>query len=681
MKRKYKFTKLIAPLLCTTLLFACSNTEEESTSKSGTSTATEVNIESLSTLGDSDIQSVVSGLVSYSDDDLYTDWENEEVTSIQLNGSTATYEGSGGVAVSGSTVTIKTGGVYVLSGTLADGQIVADAEDDNTVRIVLNGVDITSSSSAPIYVKNAEKTVLSLPEGTENTVTDGTQYVYDDAEAEEPNSTIFSKGNLTINGEGKLVVEANFNNGITGKDDLKITGGNIEITAKDDAIVGRDLLAIKDGTFTITAGGDGMKTTNDEDAEKGNLAIEGGTFNITAENDGIQAQTSLYTLGGDYTITTGGGSPETVAANENAMGGRGQSESTTTTTTTETSSSKGLKATAELAIAGGTFNIDSLDDAVHSNGNILIEGGELAIATGDDGIHADSSVLTKGGNITVTKSYEGIEGGVIAIADGNIDVTASDDGLNVGGGVDGSGMDMESSTSSDMMLQISGGYVSINAQGDGLDSNGNFVMTGGTAVVSGPTNDGNGSLDYNGTFEISGGLLIAAGSSGMVQASSDTSEQNGILMTYPETQSAGTLIHLEDSDGNTIATFAPEKEYSSVYISSPDLAKDSSYTLYSGGTSTGTETNGLYTDGEYSGGTKVVEFTISDVVTWLNESGVTEAQSGMGGMGGRGGGGMRGDGGTPPEGMERPDRGTAPDGGTPPDQSTTDQSTTTGDSL
>jgi hypothetical protein len=524
MKRKYKFTKLVAPLLCTTLLFACSNTEEESSS--GTSTATEVNIESISRLGDSDIQSVVSGLVSYGDDDLYTEWENEDVTSIQLNGSTATSEGSGAVVVSGSKVTIKTGGVYVLSGTLDDGEIIVDAEDNNTVRLVLNGVDITSSSSAPIYMKNAEKTVISMPEGTENTVTDGTQYVYDDAEAEEPNSAIFSKGNLTINGEGTLVVGANFNNGITGKDDLKITGGTIEITAKDDAIVGRDLLAIKEGTFVITAGGDGFKTTNDEDTAKGNLVIEGGDFNITAENDGIQAQTSLYTLGGDYTITTGGGSPETVAVNQNAMGGRGQSDSTTstTTTTTETSSSKGLKATAELAIAGGTFAIDSLDDAVHSNGNVLIEGGEFTIATGDDGIHADASVLTKGGNITVTKSYEGIEGAVIAIAEGTIDVTASDDGINVGGGVDGSGMDMESSTSSDMMLQISGGYVSVNSQGDGLDSNGNFVMTGGTAVVSGPTNSGNGSLDYNGTFEISGGLLMAAGSSGMVQASSDTSE-------------------------------------------------------------------------------------------------------------------------------------------------------------
>lgn len=676
MKRKYKFTKLIAPLLCTTVLFACSNQDESGSDTS--TTATEVNIESLSTVGDTDIKTVVSGLVSYSEDDLYTEWENADPTYIKLNGSSATSEGSGAVVVSGSTVTIKAGGVYVLSGTLADGQIIVDAEDDSTVRLVLNGADITSSTSAPIYVKNAEKTVISMPEGTENSITDGTQYEYDDAEAEEPNSAIFSKGNLTINGEGSLVVDANFNNGITGKDELKITGGNIEVNAKDDAIVGRDLLAIKEGTFTITAGGDGLKTTNDEDAEKGNLAIEGGTFNITAENDGIQAQTALYTLGGEYTITTGGGSPETVAANENAMMGRGQSDSTTTTTTTteETSSSKGLKATTELAIGGGTFTIDSLDDAVHSNGNVVIEAGEFTIATGDDGIHADSSVLTKGGNITVTKSYEGIEGSVIAIADGTIDVTASDDGVNVGGGVDGSGMDMESSTSSDQILQISGGNISVNSQGDGLDSNGSFVMTGGTAVVSGPTNSGNGALDYNGSFDISGGLLIAAGSSGMVQASSDTSEQNGILMTFPETQSAGTIVHLEDSKGNTIATFAPEKEYQSVYISSPDLAKDSSYTLYSGGTSTGTETNGLYTDGKYSDGTKVVEFTISDVVTWLDESGVTEAQSGMGGMGGPGGGGMRGDGGTPPDGT-RPDRGTPPT-----DQNTTtDQSTTTGDSL
>jgi hypothetical protein len=210
MKKKNRFTKLIAPLLCTTLLFACSNGEDTGTSTS-TSTSAAVNIETLSTIGEGDIQTVVSELATYSDDDIYTDWENEDPTYIQLNGSTATFEGSGAVIVSGSTISIRAGGVYVLSGTLDDGQIVVEAEDKSTVRLVLNGVDIHSSTSAPIYVKDAEKTVISLPKGTENSISDGTQYVYDDTEEEEPNSAIFSKDNLTINGEGKLIVEGRMN--------------------------------------------------------------------------------------------------------------------------------------------------------------------------------------------------------------------------------------------------------------------------------------------------------------------------------------------------------------------------------------------------------------------------------------------------------------------------------------
>jgi len=148
-------------------------------------------------------------------------------------------------------------------------------------------------------------------------------------------------------------------------------------------------------------------------------------------------------------------------------------------------------------------------------------------------------------------------------------------------------------------------------------------------IVIGPTNDGNGALDYDGTFEITGGYLISAGSSGMAQATSEQSSQNTILMTYPEVQQAGTLVHLEDSKGNSIATLAPSKNYSSIVISSPQLKKDSSYTLYSGGKSTGTFNNGVYEDGQYEGGTKVVEFTISGSVTWLNESGVTTGRSGM----------------------------------------------------
>jgi hypothetical protein len=279
---------------------------------------------------------------------------------------------------------------------------------------------------------------------------------------------------------------------------------------------------------------------------------------------------------------------------------------------------------------------------------VTITGGKLAIAAGDDGIHGDSAVLTKGGNIAISKSYEGIESAVITIAAGDIKVNASDDGINIGGGNDGSNPDMQSTTTGNNLLSIKGGNVYVNAQGDGLDSNGSISMTAGTVMVSGPTNAGNGALDYNNTFEMTGGFLIATGSAGMAQAPSDSSKQYSIQMTYPETQSAGTIVHLEDSKGNTIATFAPEKDYQTAVITSPKLEKGGKYTLYTGGSATGSEANGLYTDGKYSGGTKVVEFTIADSVTWLNESGITTAQTGGPGGGGRGPAG--GGGQAPPNG-------------------------------
>ena len=184
------------------------------------------------------------------------------------------------------------------------------------------------------------------------------------------------------------------------------------------------------------------------------------------------------------------------------------------------------------------------------------------------------------------------------------------------------------------MLNINGGYITVDATGDGLDANGSITMTNGTVIVSGPTNNGNGALDYDGKFEISGGLLMAAGSSGMAQATSEESTQYSIIMTYTQTQKAGTVVHLKDSKGNTVATFTPKKDYQSVVISSPKVIKGETYTLYSGGTATASESLESYTDGEYKGGTKVVEFTIADSVTWLNETGVTTAKtSGPGGQG------------------------------------------------
>ncbi|WP_186579560.1 carbohydrate-binding domain-containing protein [Aquibacillus kalidii] len=634
MKRKNKNTfKVAATVICTSLLFACSNND------TGTSDSTEQSKVEAVSVSSEEASTSISEIVTYVEDDYYTDYETESPVYIELDGSNAAFESDAPVIQDDNLLTIKTGGTFVLSGNF-NGQIAVDAEDKNTVRLVLNGVEITSSDSAAINVINAEKTTISLVEGTENVVTDGKEYVFPDSETDEPNAAIFSKADLTINGTGKLTVNGNYNNGIASKDELKVTGGNLIINAADDGLMGRDLVAVKDGIFTIEAEGDGIKSTNDEKASKGNIVLEDGTFNITSGSDGVQSEATLWVTNGTYTIVSGGGSPETIETNVGRMGW-GMNETTSADTATDEISMKGIKAVSALNVTGGTFDINASDDGVHSNDSISISGGEFKVTTGDDGVHADNSVTTSGGNIVITKSYEGIEGKVITIAEGKIDITSSDDGINVGGGNDGSGMDMQASE--DNVLTINGGYVVVNASGDGLDSNGSFVMTGGTVLVSGPTESMNGTLDYGGTFEMSGGLLLAAGSSGMVQAASEASTQNSILMTFPETQAAGTIVHVEDSEGNTIATFAPEKTFQSVLVGSPDLIMDETYVLYSGGKSTGDAVDGLYTDGEYQDGTKVVEFTITESVTWLNESGITEAQAG-GGRGGFGGNQPQGDG-------------------------------------
>lgn len=199
--------------------------------------------------------------------------------------------------------------------------------------------------------------------------------------------------------------------------------------------------------------------------------------------------------------------------------------------------------------------------------------------------------------------------------------------------------------SSSKMLTISGGTIVVNASGDGLDSNGSIQMSGGTVYVSGPTSNGNGVLDYDGTFEVSGGLLVATGSTGMAQSPTDRSTQASIVMSYSQTQAAGTVVRLEDESGNEIASFAPAKDYQMVVVSAPELKQGSAYTLY-------------------SGETKVVSFETASVVTWLNESGVTEAQAGhFGGGGGFGGARPARPGGTPPEGA--PLEGTPPEGAPP----------------
>ena len=693
-----------------------------------------------------------------------------------------------GATVSDNKVTINRGGTYSISGTLEDGQIVVEASEVEKVYLVLNGVDITCSNSSAIYVKEAEKTIISLADDTENYIRDGENYELED-ENDKRDAAIYSKDNLTFIGNGSLTVEGNYNHGIAGNDDLKIESGNITVNAVNDGIKGKDSLVITGGNITVNSEQDGMKSDNDENTEKGYVLIEGGKINITSGNDGIQGENNVYVRDGDITISSGGGNENGATHNEMGPGGMGHGgmgrpgdeagntsageqvlngentanlESTQnetvessegTTSEEETSDSyKGIKAGSKIIIEGGTFNIDSADDSIHTNDSIIIHGGTFNILSGDDGIHGDTLVEINGGTINVNKSYEGIEGETVNINDGKIYVKASDDGINVAGGTDteaeemnaaqgggnmpgnpptfdgemqegrpqfdennvpqmpnnmqssdgtnpelgeasqpnnqnqlqdgmspipngnnnaqqmppntqnangtnentnqnaqapamengkGGGGPMGGESSGTGVLNINGGYIVVDADGDGLDANGSVYMNGGTMIVYGPTNDGNGALDYDKEFNITGGTFVAAGSTGMALAPSNTSTQYSLNLTLSE-QEANTLVRIEDESGKEIITIAPSKKFASFVISSSDLKEGSNYTVYTGGSATGgNEEHGLYTESTYTKGTEVIKTSISEIVTSATQEGVTVSTRPGGGMmnpnGGNGG--------------------------------------------
>ena len=535
---------------------------------------------------------------------------DNSAVAITLSGDAIAADGAG-VTVNGTVATITAAGTYTISGALSDGQIVVDTEDEAVVTLVLNGVDISNSTTAPIAILNAEDAVILLADNTANNVTDAASYVFPNAEEDEPNAAIFSNAGLTISGNGSLTVTGNYNDAISSDDTLVITSGTITVNAVDDGLRGKDTLLIQGGTINVVATGDGLKSDNEDDATLGYVAIEGGVINVAAQGDAIAAQTDVLITGGEFNLSAGGGSGAQIA---------------------EDASAKGIKGLANVLIDNGTFVIDSADDAIHSNGNITINGGTFTLSTGDDGLHADVTLTVNGGSITIPTSYEGLESAVITLNAGDINVTASDDGINVAGGVDGSGQmagpgrggrgqggpgaqtGEVTTYSGSYYLYINGGTVVVNAQGDGLDANGAIEMTGGVVVVNGPTESMNGALDYDGTFNISGGTLIAVGSSGMAQAPSSGSTQSAVLMNVSG-QSAGTLINLQSAAGESVLTFAPAKSYASILFSSPDLAQGTTYTLNLGGSATGTSVGGLYTDGTYSGGTEYGGFTQSSVVT------------------------------------------------------------------
>lgn len=569
-----------------------------------------------------------------------SDYTTANATLVTLTDSSATAKGKySGCEIDGTDVSITAAGTYVFSGDCDNGSITVK-KGVTGVTIVLNGLTLTNDDSAAITLNKTAEASLIAAAGTTNTVAD-TEGSNDENAAVK----VKSGATLAIGGTGTLTVDGNAKNGIKGAADAVITVAEVKlnINAANDGLSCDDELNITGGTLSITAGGDAVKaspdtgdTENPDTTSLGNVTISGGTLTLNATKDGIQADGDLTISGGTFHVKTNGGH--------------------TTALTDDSASCKGFKTGGALTVTGGTLTVDSADDALHANTDVTISGGTLTLATGDDGVHADNDLVigTRGASststprINITTSYEGLEGTTVTVYSGDIDVAASDDGVNAANSTLGEHSDKYA-------ISIAGGDLYIDAGSDGLDSNNDINITGGKVEVYGADAMMDAAIDYDGTFTLSGGTLFGAGmepsagtqayiavgetspSGGMgggpngqgggqgmtppTDANGSADGTNGNRPTppnfsgntptdgtftpptkpsggkadgnLPNRESAlgikeGSVITVQDSSGKTLCTATALGSMSSVIFSSADIKEGETYTVLVDGTSVGT---------------------------------------------------------------------------------------------
>ena len=577
-------------------------------------------------------------------------YTSSNATLISFTDSAVTADGAySGYEIEGTDVFITAAGTYVFSGDCDDGSITVK-KGVTGVTLVLNGLTLTNADSAAITLNKTAEAALIAAAGSENTVADT-------AGANDENAAVKVKSgaSLSLSGTGTLTACGNAKNGIKGASDAVITVDELtlNIEAADDGLSCDDELTIKGGQVNITAGGDAVKASPDtDDAENpdttslGNVTVSGGTMTLTAANDGVQADGDLTVTGGTFDITANGGH--------------------TTALTDDSASCKGLKAGKTLTVSGGTFTVDSADDALHAN-DVTVSGGTLTLASGDDAVHADNDLVvgvkgsssTSNPKIDITASYEGLEGTTVSVYSGDIDVAASDDGVNAANSDLGERSDKYA-------INIAGGDLYIDAGSDGLDSNNDITMTGGKVEVYGADAMMDTAIDYDGTFTLSGGTLFGAGmepgagtqayiavgqttSSGGHggQGMTRPTDESGNPMTRPDKtdggmqtppdgadgqqngtrpekpsgdkngwtggkgQSAnresvlgikeGSVITVQDASGKTLYTATALGSMSSVIFSSADIKEGETYTVLVDGASVGTATAKLGTSSSDGG--------------------------------------------------------------------------------
>ena len=534
----------------------------------------------------------------FSKRDLDGSYDASSATKVTLADGASTVLGSG-VSVSGNTVTITAEGTYVLSGSLADGRIVVDADENAKVQVVLAGASVTSSGASAIYVKGADKVFVTSDAGTANALSaTGAAQTEDDHNLD---GTLFSTSDLTLNGTGSLSVTSAQGSAVVGKDDVVLAQTSATLTGAAHGVQANDSIRVASGSWKVTATTDGLHAANDSDATKGYIYVADGTIEVEAGSDGMDAGYILQVDGGRVSVAAGDDglhseSDLVIAGGDIAV----------------TRSNEGLEG-ARVTISGGTQNVVATDDGVNASGdsdaNASTAGGAAA---GGAGGSAGGAAAGGGGTPPSGGAASGTSGA--SPTSGTEGGTAPTDAPtppsgDMGGGMRGGmggGMGSDSSAS----LTITGGTLTVDAGGDGLDSNGTIDVSGGTVLVSEPTNSGNAPIDVGDGSKatISGGTVIALGASGMVEGFDSSSSQGSMLVSA--SGSAGDEVKVLGSDGTVLASFTATKSFSCVIASAPGMVSGGTYTLSVAG-----QEQQVTLDGT----------TYSDV-------------AGMGAMGGRGGG-------------------------------------------
>lgn len=547
-------------LLAALALTGCSATSASNTSAtSAISTSTSSDSDTKSKTADSFSTDVKSGAklaedTHYSAKDLT--WDSSSEVTIDLSNPTAT----DGVTVSDGVITITKAGNYRLSGTYS-GQVKVEAADSDMVRLILNNTTITNSTGAAINVVEADEVVIYTASGSTNTVSDGSSY--SDTASGSPDAAIYSKSDLTLAGEGTLKVEGNYEEGIHTTDGLVIASGTLEVTAANTGIKGKDYVDILDGTVTVTATKDGIKATNDTDGNRGWVRLSGGTVNISAGDDGFKAERVLEISGGTLNITESNEGIEAQYINildgtvnvTSSDDGINASYSTSSSSSTESTSSSTTQ-TSQTAQSNQTAQNTQSGQSAQGNA-----------AQGGQGGQPPAGGQAPSGTMGQPPAGGGMGGGMRGGMGGGMR-----------GGMGGGGGTFEVV---DATINIAGGTITVNANGDGIDSNGTATLSGGTLVVNGPFTGGNTSLDTNGDLLLNGTIVAAGNSGDMFEAPASSSTSGYVKLTNLSNVSSGTTIQVADSSGKVVANYKVTNSNTAlILVSSANITKGQSYTVY-----------------------------------------------------------------------------------------------------